>query len=190
MIALSNAVLRVAIRRRGWPEPVAGALSIFGIRGAAPAAAAVLRHTTQTLGEWDDTIGVFGTDFRLWRATTDPGDYYTRRPLNPIGAARLEPGAYSYRRGLHRGIVPALVQAGPVRVSRDANRDGQAQTWEPRFSGLFGINIHPGRGSKIGRWSAGCQVIPQPGWADFWRIVTSRPQAIYRYYLLEADDLR
>lgn len=194
MKQLSNALIREAIAARGWPEPEAGILHVVGIRGAVPvytsnAAEAAVTRTVQRLDEWDDTVGVFGAELHVWRATTDPGHHYTRSPLNPIGAARLEPGCYQYRRGLHQGRVPALVQAGRVLVARDTNRDGVAQPFEPRFKGWWGINIHPGRGSKIGRWSAGCQVIPEPDWAAFWATINRHPQPLYRYYLLEARDL-
>jgi len=189
MTLLSNAMLRRVIAAKGWPEPEPGIIHVFGIRGAMPINPTAVTRVAQRLDAWDDTVGVFGSELRVWRATTDPGHYYTRTPLNPIGAARLEPGAYTYRRGLHQGRVPALVQAGPVLVARDSNRDGQAQVYEPRFKGWFGINIHPGRGSSIGRWSAGCQVIPEPGWADFWATINAHPQPLYRYYLLRAEDL-
>jgi len=99
---------------------------------------------------------------RLFACTVDPGLVYAKDPMNPKGTAHLAPGHYprSHRRGLHKG-TPALVQVGPVTVRRDADRDGD--TDENIFeTGIFGINAHSTRGEpvKVGRWSAGCAVLP------------------------------
>lgn len=99
---------------------------------------------------------------RLFSCTVDPGAVYASDPMNPKGTAHLAPGHYksSHKRGLHKG-TPALVQVGPVTVRRDADRDGDADE-NVAETGIFGINIHSTRGEpvKVGRWSAGCVVMP------------------------------
>jgi hypothetical protein len=52
------------------------------------------------------------------------------------------------------------VQAGPLEIWRDNDRDNVADYGGPVSKGQFGINIHhAGVDSKqVGLWSAGCQV--------------------------------
>lgn len=104
----------------------------------------------------------------LAAATTDPGRPWLRAPMRAAGTAIVVPGHYplSHRLGLHRGY-PALVQAGTLLVWRDATRDdlydhGPAAEAPP----TTGINIHAaaddavyGVSPRVGRWSAGCQVL-------------------------------
>tara|TARA_Y100000310_G_C20579948_1_gene762472 strand:+ start:266 stop:889 length:624 start_codon:yes stop_codon:yes gene_type:complete len=110
---------------------------------------------------------------RYWPITTDPGRYYLEtasEDFNAAGAAILAPGQYrgAYKIGPHGPTkYNALVQAGnEVTVYRDADRDLEYDHVNPE-TGMFGINIHassmdPYRknviASKVGRWSAGCQV--------------------------------
>ncbi len=134
-------------------------LNIVGIRneGAEPNA-------------FDDEIWVFWRFENRWtlkkfKATTDPGLTYLEDPLNAAGTAILKEGQYkgAWRLGKHHGKYDALVQASPVTVIRDFNRDnkfdfasGKEQT------GIFGINIHrssaTGESLFVNKWSAGCQV--------------------------------
>jgi len=99
------------------------------------------------------------------KATTEPGVYYTKNPLNKYGAARI---AFGYhppccRAGLHKGKQPALVQSGPIRVIRDANRDGKRNPGEKEVMlDNIGLNHHTTAkgffGDTVGRYSAGCLV--------------------------------
>lgn len=99
--------------------------------------------------------------------TTEPGRFYTDRPLNPNGAARLKFDQYTaWAIGFHQNKRDheALVQVRPVTVHRDRNRD-MSRPGDPLDTGLFGINVHHGydtnpRGS-IGKHSAGCIVLPR-----------------------------
>src|SRR5690606_17765887 len=78
---------------------------------------------------FDDTVSVYAKDGEGWlefhyAATTRPGIPYLRKPVNTKGAAIMVPGQYpGYRLGLHRGKYIALVQAAPVDVYRDNDKD-------------------------------------------------------------------
>ena len=53
-----------------------------------------------------------------------------------------------------------MIQAGPVKVWRDPNRDNTVDRWGDIDEGYFGINIHRAgkKSTKVEKWSAGCQV--------------------------------
>ena len=91
--------------------------------------------------KWNDLRVVIGFEgdkpviLGKWRATTEPGGYYTEHPVNPAGAARIEFGQYqAWRVGMHRGDHEALVQRGKVMVCRDLNKD-MIRTGDARDSG-------------------------------------------------------
>lgn len=98
------------------------------------------------------------------QATTEPGAYYTKKPMNPQGAARLAFGQYkAWVDGLHQGKQPALVQRDLLRVHRDLNKDGKRSATDPMDVGkTFGVNQHTTSKNKIpdfvGPFSAGCLV--------------------------------
>jgi hypothetical protein len=97
-----------------------------------------------------------------WRATTEPGNYYTHNPMNPGGAARIAFGQYkAWQVGTHGNSQPheALVQSGgAVKVHRDLNKDF-VRTGDKVNEGYYGINQHWGYDqSEVGRASAGCLV--------------------------------
>jgi hypothetical protein len=130
-----------------------------------------IRSNTSVPNVFNDSINVLFTDNtgRLasfsWMATTDPGTYWLKSPMNPQGTAILKPGQYvgSHALGMHRGKYLALVQVRPLTVIRDFNRDGKADYSTGREeTGLFGINIHralaSGTTKTIDNFSAGCQV--------------------------------
>jgi GH24 family phage-related lysozyme (muramidase) len=125
---------------------------------------------------WNDIVGLLTfVDNKpsfvcLYQGTTEPGAYYTDRPLNKNGAARLQLGQHKdiWRVGLHRGYE-ALQQVGPATLVRDSNknhlRDNKVTVEYNR-----GVNLHTTKttnwrgsvGNSIGRWSAGCVVIKNP----------------------------
>lgn len=141
-------------------------LNIFGVRSS-----------SKRPDSFDDWIGVFWFDtgkgdwqYHVWPATTDPGLYWLKQPEVVAGTAVLVEGQYrsSHRIGLHKGSYVALVQNMPVRVYRDGNLDDIIDEVPELIQvGNFGINIH--RASKfststtVGMWSAGCQVLADPG---------------------------
>jgi len=108
--------------------------------------------------------------------TTDPGVYYRQNPLNVRGTAIMRPGQYrsAYQLGFHRGKYRALTQAAPIEFWRV-----QPDFWQRLDAGevsyidmhewdkaVIGANIHRAselrRSVRIGKWSAACQVIPDP----------------------------
>lgn len=134
-------------------------LNIVGIRRA------------QQVDVWNDTIAVaYVTPAGVevcdeYEATTDPGADCLREPGRVEGTAILYPGQHRalWKPGLHRGKYPALVQVGACRVYRDANRDTVLDLGGPGVAGVYGINLHHGGGSsRVGEYSAGCQVVRHP----------------------------
>lgn len=130
-----------------------------------------IRANTHIPNVFGDSLNVLFTDSSgkatvySWMATTDPGTYWLKNPLNDQGTAILKPGQYpgSHALGMHRGAYLALVQVKPLTVVRDFNRDGSADYDTGRLdTGLFGINIHRaqvnGLTKYIDKYSAGCQV--------------------------------
>ena len=136
-------------------------LNIIGIRS--------LSATNQDT--FDDLLAYFSYDNngnligKVVPATTDPSTYFLKSPMNLKGAAILKSGEYkdSYAIGKHRNKYEALVQAKPVTVIRDNDRNAFINYFADTQTGLFGINIHKSTKGKnnediIGLDSAGCQV--------------------------------
>ncbi len=104
------------------------------------------------------------------QATTEPGAYYTMKPMNPNGAARMAFGQYkAWAVGLHQGKQPALVQRELLRVHRDFNKDGKRNPTDPIDIGKsFGVNQHTTSKIKtpdfVGQYSAGCLVGRRYSW--------------------------
>jgi hypothetical protein len=130
-----------------------------------------VRNESTVPDRFDDEIHVlFRNSSKTWvhyifPATTDPGTYWLQKPLSPQGTAILKEGQYknAYQIGLHRGKYYALVQARPVTVLRDYDRNAVLDFKNGREdTGLFGINIHhaseSGTARTIDQYSAGCQV--------------------------------
>jgi len=129
-----------------------------------------LRNDSLIPNVFNDTINVLFKDdkgnwqFHSYAATTDPGTYWLKNPLNPQGTAILKAGQYlnSHMIGLHRNKYTALVQRNPVTVIRDVKRDGNLDFSGKEDTGQFGINIHralqDGTTKYIDKFSAGCQV--------------------------------
>ncbi|HEY9667605.1 MAG TPA: hypothetical protein V6C91_12425 [Coleofasciculaceae cyanobacterium] len=137
-----------------------------------------------------------------WEATTEPGRYYTMRPMNINGAARIAFGQHrAWQVGTHSpgGAHEALIQTGgPVTVHRDLNKDG-ARTGDRTERGHFGINQHWGGDSPksdIGRWSAGCLVgRTRDGHREFMKIVKQDSRYlknkghVFSVIVIPGDDL-
>lgn len=133
-----------------------------------------VRNNNRKPNSFDDWIVVLWKykgkwSFKSYQATTDPGLYYLWHPSSPSGTAILKEGQYqnSFKLGLHKGKYKALVQAKPLTVIRDFNRDSFLDYSSGiEETGMFGINIHYSKQSgttiNVNQWSAGCQVI-----ADF-----------------------
>lgn len=135
-------------------------LNIVGVRSIEPAS-----------NKFDDKLhvkfinGQGKTENYTYNITTDPGTYWLQHPMQVDGTAILKQGQYvdAYKIGLHRGQYKALVQAKPVTIIRDYDRNAILDFNNGKEStGLFGINIHRasihGATKTVGKWSAGCQV--------------------------------
>jgi hypothetical protein len=197
--SVDNATIRSAIAARGWGEPAPGVLHLMGLRLCVPWADApddgkyYLSLAGKQFNHYTSTIGLFGTAFGTWLGSVDPGDDYTYDPANPAGCAHLTDGVWLYQAGLHKGH-DALVQAGPVTVWRDTDKDFAQDAGEPLDTGWFGINIHAGgTGETIDDWSAGCQIL-QGGWdGDPWQnflaTLYGSGRKTWNYYLFSGAEL-
>lgn len=141
-----------------------------------------IRSNTMS-NRFDDQIWVFWKFHNKWElkkytATTDPGSSWLLNPMSKEGTAILKEGQYigSHRLGKHKGVYEALVQAQPVTVIRDFNRDNKLDYSSGRTqTGIFGINIHRANQAhasvNVDKWSAGCQVFADPlEFGDFIRL--------------------
>jgi hypothetical protein len=129
-----------------------------------------IRNNSPEPNRFDDEIWVFWCNDNIWtlkkyKATTDPGLSYLEDPVSESGTAILKENQYigAYRLGKHKGQYEALVQAKPITVIRDFNRDKKLDFSSGREqTGFFGVNIHrsspSGESQFVNKWSAGCQV--------------------------------
>lgn len=164
---LAKRILRYMHRKGYWIARAPDMFNIVYVEGVDPDG----RPNADVFNEWNDRrivirIAPGGQPEMLVndQATTEPGRFYTLNPLNPMGAARIAFGQYkAWVDGFHKGTQPSLVQAGPLRLHRDRNRDGKRSTSDPIDIGsAFGINQHStGRDftpAFIDKFSAGCLV--------------------------------
>jgi hypothetical protein len=128
-----------------------------------------IRSKDNINNKFDDIIYVVnGPGTTPYSCTTNPGRHWLLNMMNPKGTAVLKPGQYvdSWKLGKHKGQYEALVQAKPVTVYRDNDKDETAEEQGKEDTGLFGINIHRANpnaiSSLIEKWSAGCQVLNNP----------------------------
>lgn len=167
---------------RGYPlRRGVGQINIVGIEGMDIDG----NINNDAIDKWNDALFLLefqsGRPVIIFKAqcTTEPGQYYTNKPLNPNGAARLDTGYHKdlWQFGQHRGYY-ALVQGdNTARLVRDRNRNHRRddavshERWR-------GVNLHTTkttgwRGSAssgtIGLWSAGCVVVYRP--ADFTKMM-------------------
>ena len=174
-------------------------LNIVGIRNSAT--------DDMVTNRYDDLITVaqkIGEDwhFYVWKATTDPGEYWIDNPINSNGGcAILVPNQYLgvYKIDKHNGKYNALCQRlGKVQVYRDGNKDDVYDYDRDGIqSGYFGINIHRSSAYKptnyINKYSAGCQVFQDPDdFDDFMDIcykVAERSGNAFTYTLIESKDI-
>ena len=92
-----------------------------------------IRNKERKAGKFDDLMVLFWKYNGVWTQevftiTTDPSDISLINMKNPLGTGIIKEGQYKglWKKGLHKGDVshPALVQAKPVTVIRDFNKDG------------------------------------------------------------------
>jgi hypothetical protein len=96
-----------------------------------------------------------------WEASIEPGNHYTKQPMNPQGTAQIQvPGQYkAWRIGKHKNRELALVQVAPVDIIRDTNRNGKADEGDEKSHSQIGANQHSASDQKVvDDASAGCPV--------------------------------
>jgi hypothetical protein len=96
-----------------------------------------------------------------WEASIEPGNHYTKQPMNSNGAAQIQvPGQYkAWRIGKHKGRELALVQVVPVDIIRDFNRNGKVDEGDKREHSQIGANQHSASDQQfVDGASAGCPV--------------------------------
>lgn len=140
-----------------------------------------------------------------WEATTEPGKYYTEKPFNVAGAARIAFGQYQSWQISNIGQIDqknsqvALIQTGgKVTVYRDLNQDG-TRTGDRLDTGFFGINqtgANDAPPNDIGIWSAGSLVgRNRDGHQQFIAMCQQDPrylknnQYIFQTTIIAGDDL-
>jgi hypothetical protein len=130
-----------------------------------------LRSKGTIPNRFDDEIHVFykvsalNWHYHVFKATTDPGTYWLRQPMQPQGTAILSEGQYpgAWQLGMHKGQYLALVQRKPISIIRDYNRDAVLDFKNGnKTTGLYGVDIHrankTGTTKTVDKNSAGCQV--------------------------------
>src|SRR6266498_6100549 len=83
-----------------------------------------IRNQSTVPNRFDDEVHVFFKNNNkqwvhyIFQATTDPGTYWLKNPMNPQGTAILAQGQYinTWGIGMHRGKYLALVQKRAVTV--------------------------------------------------------------------------
>lgn len=167
-----------------------------------------IRHLGNVVtNKFDDALVVIWTDTqghtyrKVFECTTQPGISYMGNTMGNVeGTAILVPGQYrgAYKIGLHKGKYKALVQAKPVKVYRDNDKDKEYD-YNPTTidEGYFGINIHKaGTDSVIvNNWSAGCTVLAKE--EDFKALMRLANKQIenglgstFTYTLVNQEDLK
>lgn len=184
-----------AMRKKNYKvfsNPEGHDLNIVGIRTA-----------DNRSSRFNDWLTVFYTFEKVWNyfafpATTDPGLYYRKAPLNVKGTAVMKPGQYrsAYKIGKHRGYK-ALEQKGKITVYRDNNKNETIDTKGMiEETGYYSVNIHRASAYRpsieVGKWSAGCQVMQDPDHFAFLlklcnRAIAKFPNS-FTYTLLEESD--
>jgi len=153
-------------------------VNIFGLRDVAEMSKDV----------FNDWIGIaIGGKVHMFRGTCDPSVYWTKvggANSAKDGVAHICLGFYErvYMVGVHARknknfAHQALLQIGnKIKIWRDGNNNFKKDNYDRTQEGYFGVNIHRASVNhidKIGRYSAGCQVIQNKGdFEKFMSIIT------------------
>lgn len=194
---LTKDLMIKAYEKKGYPLFTKGDynLNIFGIR-----------KNENVADTFNDVVGLlYKLDgdwiLKKYEATTDPGLYYRKNPMNKNGTPMIVPGYYkgAFKIGLHHGSYTALIQNKPLLLHRDNNRDGVldregSSTWE-----MAGINIHRAtnvkgaRSTAVSKWSCGCNVLSGfDDFAQFMNIVKRSAEIygkVFSYALFTESDV-
>lgn len=135
---------------------------------------------------------------KIFPCTTLPGKKAMQHPIAIKGTAILPVGQYRgcWTIGSHKGKYKALVQAKPISVYRDGNKDNKFDLNPISIDkGIFGINIHKAgdNSTLVDGWSYGCQVFKKSiDFASFMRLVEKSATLYgnkFTYTLLNEEDL-
>jgi hypothetical protein len=135
-----------------------------------------VRNEPTVTNEFDDTLCVFWKSGDDWTfistpITTDPGSHYLWNPASVKGTAVMVPNQYrgAYKLGKHKGRYDALRQTKPMDFYRLQQEDNGVVDFGRTTMDqgvVIGANIHRAsetrRSTRVDKWSAGCQVIPDP----------------------------
>jgi hypothetical protein len=165
---------------------------------------------------WNDIIVLAVRNNDDWKiysfiGTCDPSSYWTsnanrrKHGWEPNGVAHLSSGFQKdiWNVGKHRGYTAMAQTGGPVNIWRDYNEnynnDDEAMLRKLGISnnGYYGINLHHGgNSSKIGLYSAGCQVIQKvSSFNKFMELVMNNEKYIndknakYSYLIKETSEV-
>lgn len=128
----------------------------------------------QELDVINDTLGFWNKDIIfLCAGTTEPGVYWVKDPAerNKQGTFHLAEGFHDsiWSVGTHKGyeaLTNKYPQCKPTKGWRDANYDFTKNNKDVEVCDYFGINFHRMHPvsivNKIGKYSAGCQVVQDP----------------------------
>jgi hypothetical protein len=154
---------------------------------------------------FDDEIHVFYPNnegkwiYHIFKATTDPGQFWLDNPMDPQGTAFLKKGQYenAYAIGYHQGTYEALVQVKEVTVIRNYDRRGLFNMLEAGLEdkGMLGINIHrasqSGTTKTIDKYSAGCIVFANiEDYRQFMQLAKTHRQKHGNVFTLTLMDFR
>jgi hypothetical protein len=182
---LTDRLLRGMDRLNFWISRQPGCVNILYVEGMGPDGVANANRPNQ----FNDSRFVLKVEqggrltiVGAWEATTEPGKQYTEHPESLLGAARISFGqskAWSVGNHKNNPDHEALVQASPITVYRDRNKDYRREGDDPQ-TGNFGINQHHGFDygrDDIRNASAGCLVGRlKTGHRKFMTIVKSDPR--------------
>lgn len=128
-----------------------------------------IRSIADKPNEFDDLFYLSnGSEFLQLTGTTNPGTSWLSNLMNPKGCAVLALGQHvdCWALGKHHGKYDAWVQAKPLPVYRDNDKDNKSEQMGIPDIGMFGINVHRASETNISKvidkWSAGCQVMNNP----------------------------
>ena len=158
-----------------------------------------VRSNEDTPDAFDDKFYIFkGEEFiTVTSGTTNPGVSILKggfKRYNNVGAAVVVADHWYYgvwKKGKHLGRTTALLQLGAkIKVHRDGNLNDKSEATSNIVEGYFGINFHPNTydfnatktNSKIGGWSAGCQVVNNM--AKYREILNLMPSGVKITYCL------
>jgi hypothetical protein len=144
-------------------------INLWGVRSSDPDTKRYNDMIVMFYEEKNVNAAGFKVDNKYWvikayNATTHPSDQYLLKPLTKTGTLILPEGQHKslWKIGYHKGKYEALVQANPVTVIRDYNKDDKLDINSGRTeTGMFGLNCHCAGNiisDFIGLYSAGCQV--------------------------------